>query len=118
MSKTQIQIPTLVNYNNSNLSSVLISIQLKIKISFKDKVYGKRNNLSRLIIHKKKLKRSLITTNLKNPFAKSQEKSSKHKSKDSTTHTHRYTHRYTYRERFFKFYTNSNFNMVFNGRKN
>jgi hypothetical protein len=37
---------------------------------------------------KKKLKRSLITTNLKNPFAKSQEKSSKHKSKDSTTHTH------------------------------
>jgi hypothetical protein len=42
---------------------------------------------------KKKLKRSLITTNLKNPFAKSQEKSSKHKSKDSTTHTHIYTYR-------------------------
>jgi hypothetical protein len=59
---------------------------------------GKRNNLSRLVIHKK-LKRSLITTNLKNPFAKSQEKSTKHKSKDNTIHTYRYT----YRERFFKF---------------
>ena len=35
MSKTQIQIPTLVNYINSNLSSALLSIQLKIKISFK-----------------------------------------------------------------------------------
>jgi hypothetical protein len=45
-----------------------------------------------LVIHKK-LKRSLITTNLKNPFAKSQEKSTKHKSKDSTTHAHRYTYR-------------------------
>ena len=30
MSKTQIQIPTLVNYINSNLSSALLSIQLKI----------------------------------------------------------------------------------------
>jgi hypothetical protein len=113
MSKTQIQILTLVNYNNSNLSSALLSIELKIKTSFKDKVYGKRNNLPRFVIHKK-LKGSLITTNLKNPFAKSQEKSTKYKSKDSTTHAHRYT----YRNRFFKFYTNSNFNTVFNGRKN
>jgi len=113
MSKTQIQILTLVNYNNSNLSSALLSIELKIKTSFKDKVYGKRNNLPRFVIYKK-LKGSLITTNLKNPFAKSQEKSTKYKSKDSTTHAHRYT----YRNRFFKFYTNNNFNAVFNGRKN
>jgi len=83
MSKTQIQILTLVNHNNSNLSSALLSIQLKIKTSFKDKVSGKRNNLPRFVIYKK-LKRSLNTTNLKNPFAKSQEKSTKHKSKDST----------------------------------
>ena len=66
------------------------------------------------LLYTKKLKGSLITTNLKNPFAKSQEKSTKYKSKDSTTHAHRYT----YRNRFFKFYTNSNFNTVFNGRKN